>query len=68
MMDLLCFLILGLFFHFIVFGLSPSGLRSDGFFLFFLFGASSSTLLPFWLSPFGLGYDRFFFLIWGFFF
>ena len=29
------FLIWGFFFHFIAFGLSPSGLGYDGFFLFF---------------------------------
>ena len=35
MMDSFCFLIWDFFFHFIAFGLSPSGLSYDGFFLFF---------------------------------
>ena len=43
-MGFLSFLIWGFFFHFIAFGLSPSGLRYDGFFLFFDLG----LLLPFY--------------------
>ena len=34
MMDSFCFLIWDFFFHFIAFGLTPSGLSYDGFFLF----------------------------------
>ena len=50
MMDFFCFLIWGFFFHFNVFGLSPSGLGYDGFFLFFELG----LLFPFyclWFKP-----------------
>ena len=43
-MDFFCFLIWGFFFHFIAFGLSPSGLGYDGFFLFF----DLELLLPFY--------------------
>ena len=35
MMDSFCFLIWDFFFHFIAFGLSPSGLGYDGFFFVF---------------------------------
>ena len=45
-MDVFCFLIWGFFFHFITFGLSPSGLGYDRFFFVFLIGASFSILLP----------------------
>ena len=59
MKDFFCLLIRGFFFHFIAFGLSPSGLGFDGFFLFFdlelLF-----YFIAFCLSPSGLGYDGFF--------
>ena len=34
------------FFHFLAFGLSPSGLVYDEFFLFFWFGSSTSIFLP----------------------
>ena len=43
-MDFFCFLIWGFFFHFIAFGLSPSGLGYDGCFLFFDLG----LLFPFY--------------------
>ena len=62
-----CFLILGLFFHFIAFGLSPSGLGDDGFFLFF----DLRLLLPFyclWFKSVGFRLWWIFFLIWGLFF
>ena len=43
-MDFFCFLIWGFFFHFIAFGLSPSGLGYDGCFLIFDLG----LLFPFY--------------------
>ena len=46
LLDFFCFLIWSFFFYFIAFCLSPSGLGYDGFFCFFLFGASFSILLP----------------------
>ena len=69
MMDFFCSLIWGLFFHFIAFGLSPSGLGYDGFFLFFDLG----LLFPFyclWFKSVGfrLWWFFFVFLIWGLFF
>ena len=49
-MDFFCFFDLNFFFHFIAFGLSPSGLGYDRFFLFFDLG----LLCPFyclWFQP-----------------
>ena len=54
-----CFLIWGFFFHFIVFGLIPSGLGYDGFFCFLIWGFFIH-FIAFGLTPSGLGYDRFF--------
>ena len=44
MKDFFCLLIRGFFFHFIAFGLSPSGFDYDGFFLFLDLG----LLFPFY--------------------
>ena len=44
MMDFFCLLIWGFSFHFIAFGLRPSGLGYDGFLLFFDLG----LLFPFY--------------------
>ena len=68
MMDIFCFLSWVFFFHFIGFGLSPSGLGYDGFFLFFDLG----LLFPFyclWFKSVGFRLWWFFFcfLIWPFF-
>ena len=60
MMDFFCFLIRGFFFHFIVFGLIPSGLGYDGFFFVFLIWGFFFHFIAFGLSPSGLGYERFF--------
>ena len=63
-MDIFCFLIWVFFFHFIAFGLSPSGLGYDGFFLFFDLG----LLFPFYCLWFkSLGHRLwwfFFFVFW----
>ena len=48
MMDFFCFLIWGFLFHFIAFGLIPSRLGYDGFFLFF----DLRLLLPFYCLGF----------------
>ena len=53
MMDFFSFLIWSFFFHLIAFGLSPSGLGYDRFFLFF----DLELLLPFywlWFKSVGL--------------
>ena len=68
-MDFFCFLIWSFFFHFISFGLSPSGLGYDRFFLFF----DLELLLPFyWLFFKSVGlrlwWIIFCFLIWSIFF
>ena len=55
-----CFLIWEFFFHFITFGLSPSGLGYDGFFFVFLIWGLFFHFIAFGLSPSGLGYDGFF--------
>ena len=60
MMDFFCFLDLALFFQFIAFGLSPSGVGYDGFFLVFLIWSYFFHFIAFGLSPSGLGYDGFF--------
>ena len=60
MMDFSCFLIWGFFFHFIAFGLSPSGLGYDGFFCFLIWGFFLH-FIAFGLSLSGLGYNYFFF-------
>ena len=60
MMVFFCFLIWGFFFHFIAFGLSPSGLGYDGFFLFFDLG----LFLPFYCVRFKSVWFR----LWWFFF
>ena len=57
-MDFFSFVIWGFFFHFIAFGLSPSGLGYDGF--FFLIWSFFFHFIAFGLSPSGLGYDGFF--------
>ena len=63
-----CFLIWAIFFYFIAFGLSPSGLGYDGFLLFFYLG----RLFPFyclWFKSVGFRlWWIFFFLIWSFLF
>ena len=53
------FLFCGFFFHFIAFGLSPSGLGYDGFFSFFIW-VFFFHFIPFGWSPSDLGYDGFF--------
>ena len=58
-MEFFCVFFWGFFFHYIVFGLSPSGLGYNGFVLFFDLG----LLFPFyclWFKSIGLGYDGFF--------
>ena len=67
MMHFFCFLIWGFLFHFIAFGLSPSGLGYNGFFFYL------GLLLPFyclWFKSVGfrLWWIFFSFLIWVFFF
>ena len=59
-MDVFCFLIWGFFFHFITFGLSPSGLGYDRFFLFFFNWSFFFHFIAFGLSPSGSGYDALF--------
>ena len=59
-MDFCCFLIWAVFFHFIAFGLRPSGLGYDGFFFFFDLGLLLPFFFAFGLSPSCLGYDGFF--------
>ena len=49
-MDFFCFLISSFFFHFIAFGLSPSGFDYEGLFLFFDLG----LLFPFYCLWFKL--------------
>ena len=58
-MDFFCFLIWGFFFHFNVFGLSPSGLGYDGYFGFLIWGFFF-RFIAFGLSPSSSGYDGFF--------
>ena len=63
MMDFFCFLIWSFFFYFIAFGLSPSGLGYEGFFLFFDFG----LLFPYyclWFKTVELRLWRIFFVFW----
>ena len=59
MMVFFCFLICGFFFHFIVFGLIPSGLGYNGFFCFLIWGFFIH-FIAFGSSPSGLRYDGFF--------
>ena len=68
-MDYFCFLTCPFFFHFIAYGLRPSGLGFDGFFLFF----DLLLLFPFYClwfkaSVFRLWWTFFFFSIWCFFY
>ena len=63
MMDFFCFLIWSFFFYFIAFGLSPSGLGYEGFFLFFDLG----LLFPYyclWFKTVELRLWRIFFVFW----
>ena len=59
MKDFFCLLIRGFFFHFIAFGLSPSGLGYDGFFCFLIW-SFFFHFIAFGASLSGLGYNWFF--------
>ena len=59
MKDFFCLLIRGFFFHFIAFGLSPSGLGYDGFFCFLIW-SFFFHFIAFGVSLSGLGYNWFF--------
>ena len=60
MMEFFYFLIWGLFFHFIAFGFSSSGLGYDRFFFRFLIFGFFFHFIALGLSQSGLGYDGFF--------
>ena len=58
-MDFFCFSTCSFFFHFISFGLRPSGFGFDGFLDGFSTCSFFFHFIPFGLKPLGLGFDGF---------